>query len=211
VGQEGASAVEQSVTEVPLLLDDILSENAAIAVHASPDQVDTPIACGEIGGALAADGSLSVGLQAMNGAKLSGVASFAPTRAGDGTLVTVLLVDERSGRERPDAVVDGSDGVADGAGDDVNGADAADGSNAADGVGNVTVEPAPDRAGGADGSTTADPTTATGGQPGSSLNPGADGVVDRPGRDRVLMSEDGRRSTTGEVGAARAGEDGSAQ
>jgi hypothetical protein len=62
VGQDGASAVEQSVTEVPLLLADILSENYAIAVHASPDQVGTPIACGEIRGALAADGSLSVGL-----------------------------------------------------------------------------------------------------------------------------------------------------
>ena len=111
VGQAGASAVAQSVTEVPLLLADLLSENSAIAVHASPDAVGTPIACGEIGGALAADGSLSVGLQAMNGAKLSGVASFAPTRAGDGTVVTVLLVDERSGRERPDAVVDGSDGA----------------------------------------------------------------------------------------------------
>ena len=105
MGQEGASPVEQSVTEVPLLLPDILSEHSAIAVHASPDQVGTPIACGEIGGVLAADGSLSVGLQAMNGAKISGVASLAPTLAGDGTLVTILLVDERGGRERPDAIV----------------------------------------------------------------------------------------------------------
>ena len=123
----------------------------------------------------------------MNGAKMSGVASFAPTRAADGTLVTVLLVDERSGRERADAGVDGSDGVADDAGDGVNGAEAADGSTAADGVGNVTIGPAPDRA------------------------PGADGVIDRPGRDRVPVSEDGRRSTTGDVGVARAGEDGSSQ
>jgi hypothetical protein len=140
VGQAGASAVEQSVTEVPLLLADLLSENSAIAVHASPDQVGTPIACGEIGGALAADGSLSVGLQAMNGAKLSG-------------------------------------------------------------VGNREVGP-----------TTTDPTNATGVPPGSSLNPGADGVVDRPGRDRVLEGEDGNRSGThGDVGIARAGEDGTSQ
>src|SRR5215211_1558739 len=132
VGQDGASPVEQSVSRVPLLLTDLLSENVAIAVHASPDQVGTPIACGEIGGTLAADGSLSVGLQAMNGAKLSGVASFAPTRDGDGTVVTVLLVDEPGGREHPDAVVDGS-------GDGVNGADAAEGSNAADGVGNIEI------------------------------------------------------------------------
>ena len=168
VGQEGASPVEQSVTEVPLLLPDLLSENAAIAVHASPDQVGTPIACGEIGGALAADGSLSVGLQAMNGAKISGVASFAPTRAGDGTVVTVLLVDERGGRERPDAVVDGSDDVDAGGrhGDAVNGAEAADGSDCRRRRGEREVEPAPDRAREADGPTTTDPTNATGGQPG---------------------------------------------
>ena len=76
VGQEGASPVEQSVTELPLLLTDLLSENSAIAVHASPDAVGTPIACGEIGGALAADGSLSVGLQAM-----SAVNASAPMRS----------------------------------------------------------------------------------------------------------------------------------
>jgi hypothetical protein len=206
VGQEGASPVEQSVTEVPLLLADILSENAAIVVHASPEEIDTPIACGEIGGALAADGSLSVGLQAMNGAKLSGVASFAPTLAGDGTLVTVLLVDERGGRERPDAVVDDGDNVD----ASVDGADAADGSTAADGVGNREVGPAPDAAEGADGPNTTEPTNATGGQPRSSLNPGADGVVDRPGRDRVPVSEDGDRSgPNSDPGVARAGEDGS--
>jgi hypothetical protein len=204
--------VEQSVTEVPLLLTDLLSENSAITVHASPDEVGTLIACGEIGGTLAADGSLSVGLQGMNGAKLSGVASFAPTPAGDGTLVTVLLVDERRRREGPDAVVDGSDGVGSGTGDGVNGADAAEGSTAADGVGNREVEPAPNRTREADGPNVIDPIEATGGQPGSSSHPGADWAVDRPGRDRVLVGEDGNRSgTKGDGGVARAGEDGSAQ
>ena len=75
-GQSGAPPVHQSVTEVPLLLEHILSASYSVVVHASPDQVGTPIACGEIGGTLAADGSLSVGLQAMNGAKLGGVAGF---------------------------------------------------------------------------------------------------------------------------------------
>lgn len=188
VGQDGTSPVAQSATEVPLLLTDLLSESSAIVVHASPDQVGTPIACGEIGGTFTTDGSLSVGLQGMNGAKLSGVASFAPTVAGDGTLVTVLLVDERGGRERPDATLDGSDGAGDDVSDDVDGAEAADGSTAADGVGNIEIGPAPDTA------------------------RGADGVIDRPGRDRVLESEDGgRRDTDGEVGIARAGEDGTSR
>jgi hypothetical protein len=188
VGHAGASPVAQSVTELPLLLTGLLSESSAIAVHASPDQVGTPVACGEIGGALAADGSLSVGLQAMNGATLSGVASFAPTMAGDGTLVTVLLVDERGGRERPVAGVDGSDGAGDGVSDGLNGADAADGSTAADGVGNIEIGPAPDTA------------------------RGVDGVVDRPGRDRILEGEAGSRTDTdGDSGIARAGEDGASQ
>jgi hypothetical protein len=116
----------------------------------------------------------------MNGGKLSGVTSFATTLAGDGTLVTVLLVDERGGRERPEAGADGSD--------EVNGADAADDSTAADGVGNIEIEPAPDTA------------------------RGEDGVVDRPGRDRVREGEDpGRRDTDGDGGIARAGEDGTSQ
>ena len=186
-GQSGATPVAQSVTEVPLLLLDLLSASYAVVVHASPEQVGTPVACGEIGGTLGEDGTLAVGLQAMNGAKMSGVASFAPTRAGDGTLVTVLLVDERSGRERGEDVVD-----------DV--AEVVDGTNAADGVGNVTVGPTSDRA------------------------PGEDGAVDRAGGDRDgsrggdgepgRSAGDGRHDRGdngrgGESGVARAGEDGS--
>src|SRR5215212_1568145 len=134
-GQAGATPVQQSVTEVPLLLEDILRANYSVAVHDSPEQVGTPIACGEIGGTLAEDGSLSVGLQAMNGAKLSGVAAFVPAAAGDGTAVSVLLVDERGGRERADEVADGTDSVADG--DGAGGGDSGeDGTDAADGVGN---------------------------------------------------------------------------
>jgi hypothetical protein len=213
-GQVGATPVHQSVTEVPLLLEEILSASYSVAVHASAEQVGTPIACGAIGGALAEDGSLSVGLQAMNGAKLSGVAAFAPTAAGDGTAVSVLLVDERGGRERADEVADGADSVADG--DGTGGVDGGgDGTDAADGVGNVTVMPAPDRARHADGPDTVDPTEATGGQPGTSFDPGDDGAVDRPERDRDGSREgDGTRDSerTGhDAGGARAGEDGRAQ
>jgi hypothetical protein len=210
-GQSGATPVHQSVTEIPLLLEDILGASYSVAVHASPEQVGTPIACGEIGGTLAEDGSLSIGLQAMNGAKLSGVAAFAPTAAGDGTAVSEL-VDERGGRERADEVADGGYDVVDGVSDGTGGVDDGDGTDAADGVGNVTVGPAPDRAGGSDGPETVDPTDATGGQPGSSVHPGDDGAVDRPGRDGAGGREgDGNRDHGGkgnEGGAARAGEDG---
>jgi hypothetical protein len=123
-------------------------------------------------------------------------------------VVTVLLVDERSRRERPDAVADGTDGVR----GSVNDPDAAEDGTAADGVGNREIGPAPDAARGTDGSTTTDPTNATGVQPGSSLNPGADGVVDRPGRDDLQERVDAIRSgPNGDAGIARAGEDGSSR
>jgi hypothetical protein len=213
LGQSGATPVHQSVTEVPLLLEDILSASYSVAVDASPEQAGTPIACGEIGGTLAEDGSLSIGLQAMNGSMLTGVAAFAPTAAGDGTAVSVLLVDERGGRERADGVADGGDdgidGVSDGTGA-IN--DGNDGTEAADGVGNVTVMPAPDRARHVDGPDTVDPTAASGGHPGSSFDPGDDGAVDRPERDRAGdRDEDGHRdggSKGNDEGGARAGEDG---
>ena len=88
-------------------MSDLLTPSHAVVVHASPEQIGTPIACGEIGGPLGDDGTLAVGLQAMNGAKMGGVASFAPTRADDSTLVTLHLVDERSGRERAEDVAAG--------------------------------------------------------------------------------------------------------
>ena len=215
-GQAGATPVQQSVTEVPLPLMDLLSASHVVAVQASPEQISTPIACGEIGGALDADGTLAVGLQGMNGAKMSGIAAFAPTAAGDGTAVTVLLVDERSGRDRGDDGVDTGNDVVDGV------EDAVDGADAADGVGNVTVGPAPDPAGGADdpgmtdGTDAVDGTNAHDGEPGLTSQPGEDGAVDRPGRGsdggNGGRGGDGDRdhgSKGGDGGAARAGEDGS--
>jgi hypothetical protein len=212
-GQAGATPVHQSVTEVPLLLEDIVAASSSIVVHTSPELVGTPIACGEIGGAIAEDGSLSVGLQAMNGAKLSGVAALAPTAAGNGTSVSVLLIDERRERERTDEVADGAENVVDGVDDGTGEVDVGgDGTNAPDGVGNVTVGPAPDRAGAVNGPDTSHSTDLPGGQPGSALHPGEDGVVDRPGRDRNGGLEgDGNRdpgSNDNDEGVASAGEDG---
>jgi len=110
-GLEGATAVEQSVTFVPMLVADLLATGHVVTVYPSPEEVGAPIACGEIGGTLASDGTLAVGLNAMNGAKASGVAYFAPTLEGDGATVTLLLVDERAGRRDADGT-DGADGAA---------------------------------------------------------------------------------------------------
>jgi hypothetical protein len=202
LGQAGATPVKQSVTEVPLLLPDILSANHAVAVHASPDLIGTPVACGDIGGTLGADGTLSIGLQAMNGARMGGVASLAPAAAGDATLVTILLFDERRDRER--------------------GADSGDAGETPEGATDGTVAPAPDHDKSADATDTGDSASAGNGQPNQA---GEDGAVDHPGRDSDGGRDDdqatdgngadgkdggdrGRESKSGEGKGARAGEDG---
>jgi hypothetical protein len=96
-GQPGTPRVEQSVTALPLVLDDILATGHAVAVHASAEQAELPAACGEIGGTLSDDGTLAIGLYTMNGSRVSGTAHFAPTPDG-GTTVTLLVIDERAGR-----------------------------------------------------------------------------------------------------------------
>ena len=205
-GPDGATPVAQSATEVPLLVADLLGAPHAVMVHASAEQVGTPLACGEIGGVVGEDGSLTIGLQAMNGGKVSGTASFAPTRRGDGTVATVYLIDERRGRERTDQAV--AEGSADAAGevvDDGNtGTDGQNGGRAADGTGNVESPAGSEQDPGAYDITLLNPNVAEV-LPGVDRQPGGDGVVDHPGRDRIVGSG---RDKRGNGGVARAGEDG---
>src|SRR5215213_5149175 len=90
-GQTSATPVEQSGTVVQFAIADFLSSNHIVVVQESP-AVSTVVACGHIGGALNPDGTLAVGMQAMNGSGLSGVAYFTPIDTFSNTLVTVLLV-----------------------------------------------------------------------------------------------------------------------
>ena len=95
VGPEGATPVEQSVTVVPQLLPDLLAGGFVVVVDKSTEEPGTPAACGVIGGMLAEDGSLAVGINPMEGSRLDGVAYFTPKRDDSGTTVTLLLVDSR--------------------------------------------------------------------------------------------------------------------
>jgi len=205
-GLEGATAVEQSVTAVPMLVADLLATGHVVTIYPSPEEVGTPIACGEIGGALASDGTLAVGLNAMNGAKASGVAYFAPTPEGDGTTVTLLVVDERAGRRGADGAdgtdaADGSAGTvgADGAAGTA-GEDGADGQDGADGTDGAAGAAAP----------VADPATTTviEGSPATAGEDGvitisadyADGANAKPDRNRDKVTAD--RDANGNAGSA---------
>jgi hypothetical protein len=220
--------VAQSVTDISLMVPDLLSATNSLMVYASPDQTGAPLACGEIGGVLGADGSLTIGLQAMNGGNVSGVASFAPTRKGDGTTVSVNLVDEPSGHGGSDG---GGDGAADGGGGG-GGRGGNGGGGKSGGNGTSDGSGASDGAGASDGSGASDGAGASGGTdaapidpsqedainaiaalnpniappPGASHQPGGNGMVDFPGRENRAD----RRGNGGKGEAASAGADGNA-
>jgi hypothetical protein len=101
VGQAGRAAnAESSYTEVPMSLNDILNGDHAINVHLSAEQIDTYIACGEIGGRLEADGSLVIGLRELNNSGFTGIAFLSPTADGAGTAVSVFIAETQRGRNR---------------------------------------------------------------------------------------------------------------
>src|SRR5215212_1259594 len=93
LGQTGVRPIEESVTVVPLRLSALLASDLAVTINGLQEQSGTIAACGEIGDTLTADGTLSVGLNAINGSNLSGVAYFSPTSSPEDTQVSVLLVD----------------------------------------------------------------------------------------------------------------------
>jgi len=100
VGQRNrASQGATSFTNVPLTLDAILAEDHAINAHLSADQIDVYIACGEIGGVVAPDGSLTIGLGETSDSGYTGIAYLAPGADGASTDVTVFLA-ETAGRDR---------------------------------------------------------------------------------------------------------------
>jgi hypothetical protein len=77
------------------LLPDLLAGGFIVVVDKSIDEPGTPAACGVVGGVVAEDGTLAVGINPMEGSRLDGVAYFSPKRDDSGTTVTLLLVDNR--------------------------------------------------------------------------------------------------------------------
>lgn len=223
-GSDGATPVEQSVSDIPIMVPDLLGGTNSLMVYTSPDQTGSPMVCGEIGGVLGGDGSLTIGLQAMNGGNVSGVASFAPNRKGDGTTVTVNLIDDGPQHEGTDDGSGGGNGGGGGkggggnggggdeasggasAGEDGGGA-GANGDSAADGTGNVAVPPDSGQEDAINAISALNPNIAPGGVPGATHQPGGNGMVDFPGRDNLVNGRE-KRGNGGKGEAASAGADG---
>jgi hypothetical protein len=92
VGQADAAAeAEFSFTSVPMTLDTILGADHAINVHLSAEQIETYIACGELGGFIDAGGSLIVGLREESTSGYTGIAFLTPGADGASTDVSVFI------------------------------------------------------------------------------------------------------------------------
>ena len=86
-----AIQAESSFTNVPMTLDAILGADHAINVHLSAEQIDTYIACGEIGGVLDPSGALIIGLREESDSGFTGIAFLSPGADGASTDVSVFI------------------------------------------------------------------------------------------------------------------------
>jgi hypothetical protein len=92
VGQvDEVAEAEFSFTIVPMTLDAILSADHAINVHLSAEQIETYIACGELGGFIDAGGSLIVGLREESSSGYTGIAFLSPGADGASTNISVFI------------------------------------------------------------------------------------------------------------------------
>lgn len=99
-GAETAVAVAVSVTTIDTMLFTLFSGPYAINVHESADNIDTYIACGDIGGQPSSS-DLVIGLEPLNNSGMAGVAVI--HGEGTKTTVTVYLFAVSSGAGAPSA------------------------------------------------------------------------------------------------------------
>jgi len=89
-GNADAVIAEAAFTSIPRSLDELLTEDHALKVHLSREQIQTYLACGDIGGTVDADGALIVGMKELDGSGYAGIAYLVP--AGNGsTSVSVMI------------------------------------------------------------------------------------------------------------------------
>jgi uncharacterized cupredoxin-like copper-binding protein len=108
-GNSDAVVAEAAFTSIPQPLDQLLAEDHALKVHLSADQIQTYLACGDIGGAADADGALIVGMKELDDSGYAGIAYLVPAADGS-TSISVMIAqvvgDETgaAGTEEPAAI-----------------------------------------------------------------------------------------------------------
>ena len=92
LGQAAAATqAESSFTNVPMTLDAMLAADHAVNVHLSAEQIETYIACGELGGSIDDTGSLIVGLREESDSGYTGIAFLSPGLDGVSTNISVFI------------------------------------------------------------------------------------------------------------------------
>ncbi len=89
-GNSDAVVAEAAFTSIPQPLEALLAEDHALKVHLSADQIQTYLACGDIGGAADADGALIVGMKELDDSGYAGIAYLVPAANGS-TSVSVMI------------------------------------------------------------------------------------------------------------------------
>ena len=102
-GQGEAIEAERSYTEVPIAVESLVQGQTTITVLLAPDDIDTTIACGEIGGVPDDSGSLIVKLSERNKSGFTGIAYLAPVDIAT-TGASVFLAGSRSVAETRDLI-----------------------------------------------------------------------------------------------------------
>jgi hypothetical protein len=83
-----------------MTLDAILGADHVVNVHLSAEEIETYIACGEIGGRLTPEGAVIIGLRELNNSGFTGIAYLAPGADGASTDVSVFVAPTQGGRNR---------------------------------------------------------------------------------------------------------------
>jgi uncharacterized cupredoxin-like copper-binding protein len=89
-GNADAVVAEAAFTNIPQTLDELLASDHSVKVHLSKDEITVYLVCGDIGGAVDANGALIVGLKELDGSGYTGIAYLAPGPNG-GTDVSVMI------------------------------------------------------------------------------------------------------------------------
>jgi hypothetical protein len=94
-GQGAAIEAERSYTSIPIAIEAILAGQTSVRVFLSPDDLETDVACGEVGGVPSEGGSLVVKLSPRHDSGFTGIAFLAPEDVG-ATGVSVFLAGNRT-------------------------------------------------------------------------------------------------------------------
>lgn len=90
LGNSDAVVAEAAFTNIPQPLSELVAADHALKVHLSREKIEIYLACGDIGGAVDANGAVIVGMKEIGGSGYAGIAYLAPGRGG-GTDVSVMI------------------------------------------------------------------------------------------------------------------------